>query len=307
MFNMNERVYNQQLQSEAGIVLSKEQLAILADIGDRVDSHLDCDEDPAAQASFMSNLSSYDSDVLSRKAHRNKPTLYDGSVISRKNDAIFVTDEEDTLILEELNKLSEDFGKHFVSQKELSAEQALWLQTSNPNTEPSENSLVKIKAPSKLPKRITPDAITKGSWGFKQNKVVFLNEIIPFLKTLKDIFNVFDKHLLNEITEVKTVFNQMEAVVAQCSVDMKCFEIKEKELFLENDRVLECIICQDVVNNVMHADVKSDYVLPVQNTFLDDNIALDMLKMDNNHLMELLDVVFVGLQQEVLQLPRQCT
>ncbi|GJV89707.1 hypothetical protein Tco_1533645 [Tanacetum coccineum] len=65
--------------------------------------------------------------------------------------------------------------------------------------------------------------------------------------------------------------------------------------------------CQDVVNNVMHADVKSNYVLPVQNTFLDDNIALDMLKMDNNHLMELLDVVFVGLQQEVLQLPRQCT
>ncbi|GJW78602.1 hypothetical protein Tco_0140284 [Tanacetum coccineum] len=70
---------------EARFALSKEQLAILADTGDRVDSHLgaykvttnvifqsngidlynsDCDEVPTAQASFMANLSSYGSDVL---------------------------------------------------------------------------------------------------------------------------------------------------------------------------------------------------------------------------------------------------
>ncbi|GJZ69907.1 hypothetical protein Tco_0633457 [Tanacetum coccineum] len=35
-------------------------------------------------------------------------------------------------------------------------------------------------------------------------------------ETLKDIFNVFDKDLLNEIMEVQTVFNQMEADVQQC-------------------------------------------------------------------------------------------
>ncbi|GJX33205.1 hypothetical protein Tco_0243060, partial [Tanacetum coccineum] len=39
---------------------------------------------------------------------------------------------------------------------------------------------------------------------------------------------------------------------------------------------------------VMHADVKSVNVLPVPNTFLDDNIALDVMKMENDHLMELL-------------------
>nr|GEX75180.1 hypothetical protein [Tanacetum cinerariifolium] len=33
---------------------------------------------------------------------------------------------------------------------------------------------------------------------------------------------------------------------------------------------------------------KFDNVLPVQNTFLDDNIALDVLKMENDRLMELL-------------------
>nr|GEY69787.1 hypothetical protein [Tanacetum cinerariifolium] len=62
-------------------------------------------------------------------------------------------------------------------------------------------------------KRITPDAITEGEWGFEHTKTIFLNEIIPFLKTLKDIFNVLDKDLLNEATKVQTVFNQMEATV----------------------------------------------------------------------------------------------
>ncbi|GJT31520.1 hypothetical protein Tco_0921939 [Tanacetum coccineum] len=47
----------------------------------------------------------------------------------------------------ELNRLPEDFGKRFVPQQELSAEQAFWLQTSHPNTDQSATSPVKIKAP----------------------------------------------------------------------------------------------------------------------------------------------------------------
>ncbi|GKC15661.1 hypothetical protein Tco_1012443 [Tanacetum coccineum] len=172
-----------------------------------------------------------------KKAQRIKPTLYDDSVISSQHAVILVIDDDDTLILEELNRLSEYFGKRFVLQQELSTEEAFWLQTSHLNTDQSNISPVKIKAPKVLPKvslvntslkklkyhlgqfdtvvkkRITPDAITKGEWGFEHTKVVFLNKIIPFLKTLKDIFNVFDKDLLNEVTEVQIVFNQMEAVV----------------------------------------------------------------------------------------------
>ncbi|GJX88095.1 retrovirus-related pol polyprotein from transposon TNT 1-94 [Tanacetum coccineum] len=136
----------------------------------------------------------------------------------------------------ELNQLSEDFGKCFVP-----TEQAFWLQTSNPNTEQSDISPGRIEAPSELPKvslvntsikklkihlskfdtvvkkQITPDAITEEEWGFEHTKAVFLNEIIPFLTTLKDIFNVFDGDLLNEVTEVQTVFNQIETTVQQCS------------------------------------------------------------------------------------------
>ncbi|GJW54413.1 gag-pol polyprotein [Tanacetum coccineum] len=57
-----------------------------------------------------------------------------------------------------------------------------------------------------------------------------------------------------ELNEVKTVFNQMKVVVEQCSVDKKYFDIQKKELSLDNDRLLDHIICQDVLNIVMHAD-----------------------------------------------------
>nr|GFA40445.1 hypothetical protein [Tanacetum cinerariifolium] len=100
----------------------------------------------------------YQNPFYLKKAQRIKPTLYDGSVISSHHVASPVFDDEETLILEEvsrskmlanqnnpiskekkvnttpinyveLNRLSEDFGKRFVPQQELSDEQAFWLQT----------------------------------------------------------------------------------------------------------------------------------------------------------------------------------
>ncbi|GJR95551.1 hypothetical protein Tco_0267725 [Tanacetum coccineum] len=108
-----------------------------------------------------------------------KPTLYDGSVIAKKHDVISVVDDEETLILEEesrskmldkqndsisikqnfnispidyskLNNLKEDFCKRFVTQQELSTEQAFWLKHLNYNSDTSVKSHtpVRIKAPS---------------------------------------------------------------------------------------------------------------------------------------------------------------
>nr|GEV86930.1 hypothetical protein [Tanacetum cinerariifolium] len=157
-----------------------------------------------------------------KKAQRIKPNLYDGSLISNQHPVIPVIDDEEILILEEvsrskmltkqndpiskekkinttlinyveLNRLSEDFGKRFVPQQELSTERAFRLQTLHPNTDQYDISPIKIEA-----HKIIPDAITYGEYGFEHTYGVFLNEIIPFLKTLKDIFNVFDKDLLNE-------------------------------------------------------------------------------------------------------------
>ncbi|GKB83219.1 retrovirus-related pol polyprotein from transposon TNT 1-94 [Tanacetum coccineum] len=117
----------------------------------------------------------------------------------------------------------------------MDVEQAFWFRISNPTIESYHQPPVKVEVPSELPKvslvnaslkklkfhlaqfdsvvkkRTTPDARTEGEWGFEHTKAVFNNEIIPFLKSLKYIFNVFDRDLLNEIMEVETVFDQMDA------------------------------------------------------------------------------------------------
>ncbi|GJW24009.1 retrovirus-related pol polyprotein from transposon TNT 1-94 [Tanacetum coccineum] len=166
-----------------------------------------------------------------KKAQRIKPTLYDGIVISDKHVAMPVIDDEETLILEEesrskmsekendpeaikqnishkpidyekLNRLSDDFGKRFTPQQELSAEQAFWLRMSNPTSKPSNASTVKIDSPKELPKvslvneslkklkfhlarfdnvvkiRTTPDARTEGEWGFEHTKAVFNSNLV---------------------------------------------------------------------------------------------------------------------------------
>ncbi|GKB44936.1 retrovirus-related pol polyprotein from transposon TNT 1-94 [Tanacetum coccineum] len=194
---------------------------------------------------------------LSTTLTRIKPTLYDGSVIAKEHAVISVNDDEEILTLEEesrskmlnkqndpisiekkfnislinyskLNKLKEDFGKRFVTKKELDAEQAFWLKHSNQLFVTLVNSPtpIRIKAPSELPKvslvneslkrlkfqlanfdkvvknKTTFDAITTRAWGFEHTKACFQTEIIPFIKLLKDTFNAFDKTLLDEITEV---------------------------------------------------------------------------------------------------------
>ncbi|GJT87661.1 hypothetical protein Tco_1069378 [Tanacetum coccineum] len=105
---------------------------------------------------------------------------------------------------------------------------------------------------------------------------------------------------------MKAVFNQMETEVAKFFVDKKYFEIDKKELSLDNDRLLEHIICQDVMNTVIHANYHYDNVLPANNNSLDyDNSALDMLKHENDHLIELLisqDLSFIDEYNETLVL-----
>nr|GEW10961.1 integrase, catalytic region, zinc finger, CCHC-type, peptidase aspartic, catalytic [Tanacetum cinerariifolium] len=60
------------------------------------------------------------------------------------------------------------------------------------------------------------------------------DETLILEETLKDIFNVFDKDLLNEVTEVQTVFNQMEAAVQHESC-VKCLNLDAKLLNKENE------------------------------------------------------------------------
>ncbi|GKC23897.1 hypothetical protein Tco_1026047 [Tanacetum coccineum] len=51
--------------------------------------------------------------------------------------------------------------------------------------------------------RTTPDAITKGSWGFEHTKKVFLGEVIPVINSLRASLKDFDNGLHSELNEVQ--------------------------------------------------------------------------------------------------------
>ncbi|GJV32201.1 hypothetical protein Tco_1392601 [Tanacetum coccineum] len=72
--------------------------------------------------------------------------------------------------------------------------------------------------------RTIPTTITEGSWGFEHTKACFRDEIIPFVKALKDLFNTFDQYLIDELSEVQNVFHQMEQAVEQHRFKSKTFE-----------------------------------------------------------------------------------
>ncbi|GJR38876.1 hypothetical protein Tco_1214560 [Tanacetum coccineum] len=186
----------------------------------------------------------------------------------------------------------------------MSAEQASWLPLSNPKSEQLDiiQTPVEIEVPKELPKigliktsfqklknhlasfdkvvkvKTTPDAITKGSWGFEHTKKVF-KEVILFINSLRVSFKDFENGLHSELNEVKTMFNQMEAAVDQCSLDKKYFDIQKKEVSLDNDQLLDHIICQDVMNIVMHADsVLENLLLADSKCLVNDNLEIERLE-----------------------------
>nr|GEZ34246.1 hypothetical protein [Tanacetum cinerariifolium] len=195
------------------------------------------------------------------------------------NVVVPVIDDDETLILKEVgrSKMSEKGKDPEAIKQNISHKPIDYFRISNPTIESSNKPPIKVEVPSKLPKvslvnaslkklkfqltqfdsvvkkRTTPNARTEGEWGFEHTKAIFNNEIIPFLKSLKVIFNVFEKDLVNEIMEVQTVFDQMDAAVQQSSIDKQCLEIAKKELLLENDRLLQQIMSQDVLLTVMNS------------------------------------------------------
>ncbi|GJV49414.1 retrovirus-related pol polyprotein from transposon TNT 1-94 [Tanacetum coccineum] len=206
-----------------------------------------------------------------KKAQRIQPTLYDGSVIAKEHAVISVIDDEETLILEEesrskmldkqndpisiekkikispidyskLNKIKEDFGKRFVTQKELSAEQAFWLKHSSFSETPvTSHTPVRIEAPSELPKhyislelttQLNQEVFQKDNFRDNQNAPTFnqlfeLNELKAqsqekdtVIKKLKDRIKSLSgkdsvENVKTDIDEIETINIELEHSVAK--------------------------------------------------------------------------------------------
>nr|GEV52181.1 hypothetical protein [Tanacetum cinerariifolium] len=105
--------------------------------------------------------------------------------------------------------------------------------------------------------RTTATAITEGTWGFEHTKACFCDDIIPFVKALKELFTSFDQCLIDEVTEVQNVFKQMELAVEQHCEEKNRFQNKMKNDLQENDRLLTQSLSVKIMNIVVHDNVKS--------------------------------------------------
>nr|GEU51275.1 hypothetical protein [Tanacetum cinerariifolium] len=104
-------------------------------------------------------------------------------------------------------------------------------------------------------KRITPTGLTEGERSFEQTKKCYLKEVIPFFKTLKDNFEGIQKALNKEIKEIKDVFEELEAEVAQYVVDRKHDAIERKNLLITNDNLIVACLSQEVFSVATNSEL----------------------------------------------------
>ncbi|GJT24261.1 hypothetical protein Tco_0894198 [Tanacetum coccineum] len=241
---------------EAWLILDKEHLAFLADTGDRADASpdsqtlpttaifqtndrdafdLECDEAPSASAVLMAKLSVYDSDVLYEVP--NYKTYQDNNVIdSILNNPFLLTIQILTLqvtallflMINRCNKKKE------VVQDTTSFEQqdAMIMFV----VEEMPHQVEKCNAVNQEQKTVNESLtielerskeLNEGAWGFKHIRRAFENDVIPFVKSLRELFADFE-------------------------LDRKYFEIEKQELLIENERLLEHIISQHNMCTAMH-------------------------------------------------------
>ncbi|GJR71082.1 retrovirus-related pol polyprotein from transposon TNT 1-94 [Tanacetum coccineum] len=168
------------------------------------------------------------------KAQQLEPKLYDSNVI-KSTSAIVIYDSEETLMLAEESHSKMLLKQHdsMVLEKKVNTTPVDYANSMNSSNPILSCRPTKVKVLKELPKvsmvntslkklkhhiagfdvvvkeRTTATAISEGSWGFEHTKACFRDEIIPFVKAMKDIFNTFDQYLIDELTEIQNVFHQM--------------------------------------------------------------------------------------------------
>ncbi|GJV56961.1 retrovirus-related pol polyprotein from transposon TNT 1-94 [Tanacetum coccineum] len=189
--------------------------------------------------------------------------------------AMPVIDDEETLILEEKSRLE-------MSKKEKDPEAIKQKISHKPIDYEKLNRLTKD-----FGKRFTPQQELSAEQAFwlrisnhtikSSNKPPVIVEVpseLPKKRTTPDAR-----------TEV---FDQMDAAVQQSSVDKQCLEIAKKELLLENDRLLQQIMSQDVLLTMMNSiSLNGKYVnMERKRTESCDkcfNLDAEILKSQNAH------------------------
>nr|GEX67145.1 hypothetical protein [Tanacetum cinerariifolium] len=260
------------VQAQAnGQVLQEEELEVLANLGtteslsnqnvittnaayqandlDAYDS--DCDELNSAKIDLMENLSHYGSDNLAENS--NLPALQDDLKLS-------VIKQLKTQVVN-CTKINQDNKQvNELLTAELDSTTIVEVPQELPKVSMVNSCLKKLKFhlasfDMVVKERTTATAITEGTWGFEHTKSCFHDDIILFVKALKELFTSFDECLIDEVTEVQNVFKQMELAVEQHCEKKNKFQDKTESVLKDNDRLLQKAISVDIVNLVLYDNV----------------------------------------------------
>ncbi|GKA39872.1 retrovirus-related pol polyprotein from transposon TNT 1-94 [Tanacetum coccineum] len=219
-----------------------------------------------------------------KKAQQLEPKLYVGDIIEKTNP-IVIFDSKETLILveESRSKMHLKQQDSMMLEKKVNTTPIDYNSVNSPEPALSRRP-TKVEVPKELPKvsmvntslkklkyhlagfdvvvkeRTTPTAITEGSWGFEHTKACFRDEIIPFVKDLKDLFNTFNQYLVDELSKVQNVFHQIEQAVEQHRLESKTFEVKMNQVLNKNERLLEQVLSKDIVNIIVNSSVNNTSV-----------------------------------------------
>ncbi|GJY50988.1 retrovirus-related pol polyprotein from transposon TNT 1-94 [Tanacetum coccineum] len=237
---------NVDLKSKDNILDSRAQSVEIDHLKQTLSEHLKENESLMQIVTLLKN--NFKKEEL--KAQQLEPKVYVGDIIEKTN-SIVIPDSEETLMLNSVISTEPTLSRRptiVEVPKEL------------PKVSMVNTSLKKLKHHLAgfdvvVKERTTPTAITEGSWGFEHTKACFRDEIIPFVKALKDLFNTFNQYLVDELSEVQNVFHQMEQAVEQHRLESKTFEVKMNQVLNENERLLEQVISKDIVNILVNSSV----------------------------------------------------
>ncbi|GKE62055.1 hypothetical protein Tco_1512422 [Tanacetum coccineum] len=222
---------------------------------------------------------------------------------------------------EKLNRLYDDFKKHFTPQQELSAEQAFWLRMSNPTSKPSDASPIKIEAPKELSKvslvneslkklklhlarfdnvvkiRTTPDTHTEGEWGMrKESYDKFFNLEAELLKSqnahndLLKSYSQLEKHCISlelSIQLNQEIFQKDESCNNQNALEILEFFANNDLKAQLQDKDNTIFKLKDIIKSMREKskeeNVKYDYgEIETKNVELENSVA--KLISENKHL-----------------------
>nr|GFA72587.1 hypothetical protein [Tanacetum cinerariifolium] len=215
----------------------------------------DCDEINSDKIVLMANLSHYGSDDLAEVHNQDNVTH---NVTNQAVQAMSLFEQSNIMNQSETEITSDSNIIPYSQPTQVEVPKEL------PKVSKVNTSLKKLKHHLAsfgvvVKERTTATAIIEGTWGFEHTKPCFKDEIIPFVRALKDLFNLFDQFFTDELSEVQNVFYKMKQTVEQHRVESKGYQVKINKVLNENKRLLKQAISKDIVNIVVTSTVNNAY------------------------------------------------